>query len=52
LLVACGGDKQNTADTVFPIHAIAGASQLADVNIPAATFGPIEPGDHPFMFST
>lgn len=40
LLVACGGDKQNTADTVFPIHAIAGASQLADVNIPAATFGP------------
>jgi len=39
LLFACGG-QQNSADTVFPMHAIAGASQLAAVNISAPTFGP------------
>ena len=39
LLFACGG-QLNTADTVFPMHAIAGASQLAAVNISAPTFGP------------
>ena len=40
LLFACGADQQNTADTAFPMHAIAGPRQLAAVNISAPTFGP------------
>ena len=38
-LVGCGGDQNNTADNMFPTHAIAGARQSAPQKNSAPTFG-------------